>query len=118
MYHYLTGAASWYMMTMITQAFGVRGEAGDLALEPKLTAAQFDAAGEAAVSVTFAGRQLEVCYRNPDKLEYGAYQIGQVLCDGAEWSSGGENSLLVPRTVVEGLAPGTRHRITAALIAR
>ena len=29
MYHYLTGAASWYMMTMITQAFGVRGEAGD-----------------------------------------------------------------------------------------
>ena len=28
MYHYLTGAASWYMMTMITQVFGVRGEAG------------------------------------------------------------------------------------------
>ena len=30
MYHYLTGAASWFMLTMITQVFGVRGEAGDL----------------------------------------------------------------------------------------
>ena len=26
MYHYLTGAASWYMMTMITEVFGVHGE--------------------------------------------------------------------------------------------
>ena len=30
MYHYLTGAASWYLMTMITEVFGIRGEAGDL----------------------------------------------------------------------------------------
>ncbi|MFR8331610.1 MAG: hypothetical protein ACLU9S_03880 [Oscillospiraceae bacterium] len=28
MYHYLTGAASWFMLTMITEVFGVRGEAG------------------------------------------------------------------------------------------
>ena len=118
MYHYLTGAASWYMMTMITQAFGVRGEAGDLALEPKLTASQFDAAGEAVVCVTFAGRQLEVCYQNPDRLEYGAYQIGQVFCDGAEWSSGGESCLLIPHAVVTALPQNKRHRITAALIAR
>ena len=118
MYHYLTGAASWYMMTMITQAFGVRGEAGDLALEPKLTASQFDAAGEAVVCVTFAGRQLEVCYQNPDRLEYDAYQIGQVFCDGAEWSSGGESCLLIPHAVVTALPQNKRHRITAALIAR
>ena len=118
MYHYLTGAASWYMMTMITQAFGVRGEAGDLALEPKLTASQFDAAGEAVVCVTFAGRQLEVCYQNPDRLEYGAYQIGQVFCNGAEWSSGGESCLLIPHAVVTALPQNKRHRITAALIAR
>ena len=118
MYHYLTGAASWYMMTMITQAFGVRGEAGDLALEPKLTAGQFDAAGLAAVCVTFAGRRLEVCYRNPDGLDWGSYQIGQVLCDGAEWTSGGERCLLVPRTTVEALAAGPVHRITVTLIPR
>ena len=34
-YPYLTGAASWYMMTMVTQIFGFRGEWGDLVLEPK-----------------------------------------------------------------------------------
>ena len=28
-YPYLTGAASWYMMTMVTQIFGFRGEWGD-----------------------------------------------------------------------------------------
>ena len=27
-YPYLTGAASWYMMTMVTQIFGFRGEWG------------------------------------------------------------------------------------------
>ena len=33
-YHYLTGAASWYMLTMVTEAFGVHGKAGDLVLYP------------------------------------------------------------------------------------
>ena len=40
--HYLTGAASWYMMTMITEVFGVHGEAGDLVIKPKLLKKQFD----------------------------------------------------------------------------
>ena len=30
MYPYLTGAASWYMLTMVTEVFGVSGEYGDL----------------------------------------------------------------------------------------
>lgn len=42
MYHYLTGAASWYMMTMITEVFGIRGQNGNLILYPKLLAEQFD----------------------------------------------------------------------------
>ena len=59
-YHYLTGAASWFMLTMITQAFGVRGEAGDLLLAPQLTAEQFDETGTAELRLTFAGRPLTV----------------------------------------------------------
>ena len=47
MYHYLTGAASWFMLTMITEVFGVRGEAGDLVLDTKLTAEQLDEIGTA-----------------------------------------------------------------------
>lgn len=42
MYHYLTGAASWYMMTMMTEVFGVHGEAGDMVIRPKLLKEQFD----------------------------------------------------------------------------
>ena len=36
-YPWLTGSASWYLLTMVTQVFGVRGQLGDLVLEPKLT---------------------------------------------------------------------------------
>ena len=58
MYHYLTGAASWFMLTMITQVFGVRGEAGDLIFAPRLMGEQFDSQGKASVSLVFAGKQL------------------------------------------------------------
>ena len=34
MYHYLTGAASWFMLTMITEVYGVKGAMGNLMLEP------------------------------------------------------------------------------------
>ena len=115
MYHYLTGAASWYMMTMITQAFGVRGEAGDLLLEPKLTAGQFDEKCRAMVSVTFAGRRLTVCYENPERLDYGSYRIGAAACDGAELCAGSSSSLLISRAMVEALPAAPEHRITVTL---
>ena len=43
LYPYLTGSASWYLLTLITEVFGVKGTLGDLTLAPKLLAAQFDA---------------------------------------------------------------------------
>ena len=42
MYHYLTGAASWYMLTVITEMFGVRGQIGDMILDPKLLKEQLE----------------------------------------------------------------------------
>ncbi len=82
MYHYLTGAASWYMMTMITEVFGVRGETGDLVIRPKLLKSQFDENGTASIRLYFAGREFEVSYKNREGLEYGAYKIGRAACDG------------------------------------
>ena len=61
-YHYLTGAGSWYMLTLVTQVFGVRGRRGDLVLEPKLLPEQFDDSGQASISLPFAGRSLQVVY--------------------------------------------------------
>ena len=115
MYHYLTGAASWYMMTMITQVFGVRGEAGDLLLQPKLTAAQFDAEGSASVHVTFAGRRLEIRCQNPGRLEYGQYRVQKVLCGDAELCAGSCDSVIIPRRVIEALPAEQKQVFTVYL---
>lgn len=81
-YHYLTGAASWLMMTVITQIFGVRGELGQLVLEPKLVKEQFDAQGEAKISLVFAGKKVYVTYRNTMGKDYGDYRICSATLDG------------------------------------
>ncbi len=84
MYPYLTGSASWYLLTMVTQVFGVRGHLGDLVLDPKLVAEQFDDEGQATVRTRFAGVDLDVTYHNPGGLDYGAYRIRGVRLDGAD----------------------------------
>ncbi|HLV09533.1 MAG TPA: cellobiose phosphorylase [Halanaerobiales bacterium] len=84
MYHYLTGSASWYLLTMITQVFGVKGYLGDLILEPRLCKEQFDQNGMAIITTTFAGRQVKVMYLNPQKLEYGEYKLQQLYLNGRE----------------------------------
>ena len=82
MYHYLTGSASWYVLTLLTQAFGVRGQYGDLLLEPKLTMEQFGEKREASVDVLFAEKSLEIIYRNPKKITYEHYCVSSVLVNG------------------------------------
>ncbi len=82
MYHFLTGSASWYVLTLLTQAYGVRGEAGDLVIAPQLTAAEFNRKGEARVRLPFAGSHVTVAYLNPDRREAGAYQVRSVEAGG------------------------------------
>ena len=87
MYHYLTGAASWYMLTVITEAFGVRGEKGDLAIAPKLMREQFDRSGAAAIELVFAGKSFRVTMVNLTGKDYGAYHIGKAYLSGLSPSS-------------------------------
>ncbi|SDB19604.1 hypothetical protein SAMN02910298_00900 [Pseudobutyrivibrio sp. YE44] len=82
LYNYLTGAASWYLLTMVTQVFGVRGSAGDLHIEPKLLSEQFDKDGVAEIKLPFRGHSFVVRYINKKKLNYGEYTLGQVILDG------------------------------------
>ena len=81
-YHYLTGAASWYMMTMLTEVFGAHGRWGDLAVCPKLVREQFDEAGTASVSFSFAGKQFQVTFVNPAGKDHGEYRIARAYLDG------------------------------------
>ncbi|MDD6305750.1 MAG: cellobiose phosphorylase [Clostridiales bacterium] len=90
MYHYLTGAASWYMLTMITEVFGVQGEVGDLVLEPKLLKNQFDEEGWAGIQVNFAGKAFDIRYHNRNRKSYGDYVISEIVCEeelAASWNN-------------------------------
>lgn len=81
-YCYLTGSASWYLLTVVTQMFGVRGSWGDLILAPQLTAEQWGSGDTVAVATSFAGRQLRVEYENEAQLEAGRYTVAQVAING------------------------------------
>ncbi|BCN29268.1 GH36-type glycosyl hydrolase domain-containing protein [Anaeromicropila herbilytica] len=81
MYHYLTGAASWYMITMLTEVFGVRGETGELVIRPKLVREQFDKEGRASVQLLFADKNFIIEFYNPNGHTYGEYQIKRAVCD-------------------------------------
>lgn len=84
MYHYLTGAASWYMLTFITEVFGIRGKAGDLEISPALMPEQFDENKTASLELPFAGKRFLVILHNPRNLEYGDYTVKSAVMDGKE----------------------------------
>lgn len=73
LYPYLTGSASWYLLTVITEMFGVRGDLGQLSLAPKLTAAQLDDRRQARLEMEFDGIPVGVTYTaGEDKEVYTA----------------------------------------------
>lgn len=114
LYNYLTGAASWYMLTVVTQMFGVRGEKGALVVEPKLCAKQFDEQGNAAITLNFAGKRWEVTVCNKAMLEYGQYKIKSVSLDGVE-SAALENEWLLDKESIEKLSNDDTHKIMVIL---
>ncbi len=114
MYHYLTGAASWYMLTMITEVFGVRGNAGNLILCPRLVAEQFDAEGTASISVTFAGKQLDIIYKNKNQKEFGSYSIVSADCETQELKIVENSYVVFPKELLQTLSDGT-HQVIVTL---
>jgi len=98
MYHYLTGAASWYLLTMVTEVFGVHGELGDLVIAPKIMGSQFDASGRASLTFLFAGKQFCLTIVNTIGQDYGAYGIAKAYVQDTE------QRRLLPVTVLDGKA--------------
>ena len=99
MYPYLTGAASWMWLTVQTQMFGIRGEEGNLVLEPKLLAEQFGEEGVAEIFCHSAGHDLHVRYENPLRLEPWAYQIGKVKCGEMDIAGDGGKVIISRRDI-------------------
>jgi cellobiose phosphorylase len=101
MYPYLTGAASWYLLTLVTEVFGVKGVWGDLTLRPKLVTAQFDVTGRASISTLFAGRSLNVNYLNPAGVGPDLYHLAGVMLDGeaVQFDRRGETIVIARQTI-------------------
>ena len=100
----------------LTQAFGVRGQMGDLALFPKLVLEQFDSEGKASVKTWFADRRLHVTYLNPDRLEYDSYKVVRVRLNEQELHlDSSSDGCLIPRKIIAALDPNQNHEITAWL---
>jgi cellobiose phosphorylase len=115
MYPYLTGSASWYLLTLVTQSFGVRGERGSLVLAPKLVKEQFGADGLAALTTLFAGRSIRVAYHNPARLDAGEYCIKEVRLNGQIIAAECGASTLLPRAAITALPESQVHEITVEL---
>ncbi len=106
MYHYLTGAASWYMLTVITEVFGVRGDMNSLVLEPKLVKEQFDKDGNAGIKLVFAEKEIEVRYNNASGKDYGEYSIESAAIDGNTALTVEGKKAYLDRSIISGLADG------------
>ena len=87
MYPYLTGAASWYLLTLVTQMYGVRGVNGDLLINPALPISWFDENGQASLHSPFAERSLRFVIHNPSLLEPGDFTVLRVAFNGKDLST-------------------------------
>ena len=108
MYHYLTGSASWLLLTVLNEMYGIKGELGALRLQPKLLAKQFSN-GMASASCMFRGVDITVTYQNPFGLEAGAYTVKEIYIDGEKYCDGD----VIEKEDVDKL--GDKSQITAIL---
>ena len=115
MYHYLTGAASWYMLTVITQMYGVRGDMGSLLLEPKLLKEQFDQDGKASLELLYGSKYWNITYINESGKEYGDYVIGTVTVDDMTYQGEG-NNFRYDLEKVAGLDADKVHQVVVKLV--
>ncbi|NLM12140.1 MAG: cellobiose phosphorylase [Epulopiscium sp.] len=113
MYHYLTGAASWLMLTLIQQVFGVVGKMGDLTFEPKLLKCQFNEKSRAGIFFDFGERHFHVEYVNEEGLDYGEYRVVKV--EGNLGKDFIENNLVIKREVIESLQKDKVYELTVTL---
>jgi cellobiose phosphorylase len=117
MYAYLTGSASWLVYLLLTQVYGVRGERGDLVLDPQLLADEFDDGGVARVECVFAGRRWSIEYRNAQRKHPSAYRVRSVGVNGQPLAltarpAGG---VVIPRRLLSRFPSGRLHRMRVEL---
>jgi cellobiose phosphorylase len=79
---YLTGSATWFVVAVVGQMYGVRGAAGNLCINPKLVKEQFDANRKAVIHCNFLGKKLKVTFVNSRNLDWDKYHITAATLNG------------------------------------
>jgi len=97
MYAYLTGSASWFILTVLTQSFGVRGQDGDLLIEPKLSIEQFKVNERISLRRAFAGRYLKINFANPQKVSPERCRIMQASLNGQPLEANNSPRIIIKR---------------------
>ena len=116
LYAYLTGAASWYMLTMITEVFGVKGDCGDLKIAPALMPEQYNQDGKAVLKMTFAGRNFEIIFYNKEKKEFDQLKIQKAVCDGKALEITAERCTILSKREIQMLSVKETHKIEIELV--
>ena len=116
LYAYLTGAASWYMLTMITEVFGVKGKCGNLTISPALMPEQFDEKGQATLCFEFGGRKFAVHIFNKQKKNVKELQIKTATCDGWSMEYDEKGCAFISKQNIEKLSIKERHQICLELV--
>jgi cellobiose phosphorylase len=76
-YSFLTGSASWLLLLLRKQIFGLDFDLGKLTFNPKLTKEDFINHSASIVTNIF-NKTVKITYNNPKNLEYGAYRIKEI----------------------------------------
>lgn len=100
MYSYLTGSASWFILTILTRVFGVYGREGDLVIEPKLAKQQFSGSSRISITRNFAGRSLRINFINPRRFEYGRYKIMGLKINSAQLAVSKKSHVVISRKII------------------
>lgn len=104
-YAYLTGSSAWMLLTLATRVFGVRGEMGDLCLQPALHPSQFDKEGKASIEFTFRGMKMKVIYHLDKPAETQYYRLDDVRVNGTspEQGFGDDRKYIIGKAVLDQL---------------
>jgi cellobiose phosphorylase len=99
-YMYLTGSSTWIFLSLLTQIFGVRGEKGDLLINPKLSDWFFDENGEANVQCAFQNQRISLTYINKQSIPTKGLQISKVEVDGKLFYSGKSDKVQIDQAYI------------------
>lgn len=82
MYPYLTGSASWLLLTMTEEVFGVKRNGKILNLEPKLTSTEFNKNKLAIINFILDNKKITIKYKNKNLLEFNEYNVTKIKVNG------------------------------------